>query len=1122
MVNMRRLTISHNAYVLLKIHPHKLQLHQHFFPSISGLSKVSNSSTCLTHSLAISSQWVDEAIVSRLESNLQQLCSGTSNLVRQGKQVHAQCVLHGLLDNGLLGPKILGMYVLCDSFRDAVKMFYQVPLHYTMPWNWMIRGLNKLGRFDLALLFYFKMWTCGVSPDKYTFPSVVKACGGLNNVALGKLIQDDVLDMRFDLDMYMGSALVKLYAENGHLQDARLLFDRMSKKDCVLWNVMLSSFAKYGESGSTLKAFNEMRNSGIIPNAVTFACVLSVCSADAMIRFGSLIHGLAVTSGLQFDPHVANTLVSMYSKCRWLGDARKLFDRMLQTDLVKWNCMMAGLVQHGFMEDASNLFKEMISAGVKPDGRTFATFLPSVTDSMSFSLGKEIHGYIIRHGISLDVFLKSALIDIYCKCRNVEMAYKIYSQSSSIDLVMSTAMISGYVLNGKANSALEVFRWLLQEKMSPNSLTMASVLPACASLAALKLGKELHGKILKDGLVLEGNVHLESAVMDMYAKCGRLDLAHQIFRRMHVKDAVCWNSIITSCTQNSKPAEAIELFRKMGKEEGLTYNRVTISAALSACTDLSSLQYGKQIHTVLVKSAVDYDVFAQSALIDMYAKCGNLKLARCTFDNMENKNEVSWNSVIAAYANHGCLDETLTLFHGMLETGIHPDHVTFLAVISACAHAGQVDDGIRYFHYMTEEFKISAKMEHYASLVDMFGRAGQLNEAYGVIKSMPFQPDAGVWGTLLGASRVHGNVELAKVASSYLLELDPNNSGYYVLLANVHADASQWKSMRKIRTMMKERGVQKVPGYSWVDVDKSTHMFVAGDGSHPESAEIYSLLENLLIPELRREGYVPHPYIPVHPQYTDRLSLVTRRTSLLCHYLQLLLSIFIRFCDWLSSPCFSFFIHSPGSFLSPSQCFPSFQWPRKLSIVAVARSAITLPSNYKGDKSPLSNSLEPASMVYKPETAGARKKSLKKYRLMKMCSGIMSFWQLSGRRQLSLVRLFLGGGWIFTKRFFCAFIYCVVQSYKVDKAEQNASEKLAMTVAVVKAYDNATEDIKEIYTADLKLQNIIDSPSLDAACRKIDDFGTKKNISQLDSALVLLPSEAWWDAKETNMTKNEV
>ncbi|CAL1368063.1 unnamed protein product [Linum trigynum] len=613
------------------MHHRRLQLIQHFSPSISGLFKASNSSTCLTHTLAISSQWVDETRVSRLES-------ASNNSVLE------------LLISGK-GNKFM-------------------PSAYSMDYSIM-----------------------GCWGQRYWG---LKTCGGLNNVALGKLIQDDVFDMGFDLDMYMGRSLVKLYAENGHLQDARVLFDRMSQKDCVLWNVMLGSFSKYGESGSALKAFNEMRNSGIKPNAVTFACVLSVCSADAMIRFGSSIHGLVVTSGLQYDPHVANTLVSMYSKCRRLADARKLFDKISQTDLVKWNGMMAGMVQHGLMEEASNLFREMISAGENES----------------------------------------------------KLPY-----------------------NGKR-------------------------LPACAGLVALKLGKELHGKILKDGLVLEGNVHLESAVMDMYAKCGRLDLAHQIFRRMRVKDVVCWNSIITSCTQNCKPEEAIELFRQTGKEEGLTYNQVSISAALSACTDLSSLHYGKQIHSILVKGTVACDVFAQSALVDMYAKCGHLKLARCMFDNMEIKNEVSWNSIIAAYANHGFLDETLALFHGMFEQGIHPDHVTFLAVISACAHAGQVDDGIRYFRYMTEEFKFPAKMQHYACLVDMFGRAGQLYEAFGVIKSMPFQPDAGVWGTLLGASRVHGNVELAKVASSYLLELDPSNSGYYVLLANVHADASQWKSMR--------------------------------------------------------------------------------------------------------------------------------------------------------------------------------------------------------------------------------------------------------------------------------------------------------------------------------------
>ncbi|CAN1238157.1 Pentatricopeptide repeat-containing protein At4g21300 [Linum grandiflorum] len=332
---------------------------------------------------------------------------------------------------------------------------------------------------------------------------------------------------------------------------------------------------------------------------------------------------------------------------------------------------------------------------------------------------------------------------------------------SKKDCVMWNVMLSSFARYGELGGVLKTFNEMRNSGMTPNSLTMTSVLPACAGLAALKLGQELHGNIMKNGL-LKDNVHLESAVVDMYAKCGRLDLAHQSFRRMSVKDAVSWNSIITSCTQNSSPEEAIDLFRQM-----------------------------------------------------------------------------------------------------MLDNGIRPDHVTFLAIISACAHTGQVDDGIRYFHYMTEVCGIPKKMEHYACVVDMFGRAGRVNEAFDFIKSMPFQPDAGIWGTLLGACRVYGNVELGKEASRYLLDLDPKNSGYYVLVANMHADASQWRSVRNIRTLMKDRGVNKVPGYSWVDVNHTTHMFVAADGSHPESTKIYSLLQNLL-PELRKEGYAPQTYLPMH------------------------------------------------------------------------------------------------------------------------------------------------------------------------------------------------------------------------------------------------------------------
>lgn len=719
-----------------------------------------------------------------------------------------------------------------------------------------------MGWFHFALLFYFKMLDCGVSPDNFTFPSVVKACTALNNVRFGILIHEVIMFMGLEINVFVGSSLINLYVENGYINRARTLFDKMPVRDCVLWNVMLLGYVKCLELDKAIGIFEEMRKGETKPNEVTLAAMLSVCALEGMVNSGIQLHGFVVRYGLESNSSVANTLLSMYSKCGWLSDSRKLFDMICQADLVSWNGMISGYVQNGFVEDASCLFNEMISSGVKPDSITFSSFLPAVIGLGSFRKGREIHGYILRHGLPLDMFLKSALIDVYLKCRDVEMARNIYNQSTKVDVVLCTAMISGYVLNGMSNDALGIFRRLLQEKIRPNAVTLASVLPACAELAALKVGKELHGNIIKNGLA--DRCHVGSAVIDMYAKCGRLDLAHHVFERLSERDSVCWNSMISSCSQNGKPEDAIDLFRCMGRT-GTKHDCVSISSALSACANLPALHYGKEIHGFMIKGSFCSDLFAKSALIDMYAKCGNLGLAQLVFDIMEEKNEVSWNSIIAAYGNHGRHKDCLALFHEMLKNKFLPDHVTFLAIISACGHAGKVNDGIYYFQSMIEEYEISPRMEHYACMVDLFGRAGRLKEAFETIQSMSFSPDAGIWGTLLGACRKHGNVELAEVASRYLFDLEPQNSGYYVLLSNLLADAGHWRSVLKVRSLMKERGVQKVPGYSWIEVNSTTHMFVSADRSHPQSKHIYSLLKTLLL-ELKREGYVPQLYLPMHKQ----------------------------------------------------------------------------------------------------------------------------------------------------------------------------------------------------------------------------------------------------------------
>lgn len=711
-----------------------------------------------------------------------------------------------------------------------------------------------MGRYDHGVLFFFKMLSFGSSPDKYTFPYLIKACAGIRAVGLVEYVHGMIRDLGFEMDVYVGSALVNFYAENGCLDAAREVFDKLPQRDVVLWNGMLNGCLKFeGVEGSLIGLFEQMRRSEVRPNAVTYACVLKLCGSKSMLKMGAQVHGLIMKCGFEMQPSVANTLVALYAKCRCLSDARKLFDSVVLAEIVTWNSIIGGYVQNGFMDEALALFRRLIYSDVKPDSVTFSSLLPLVPELGDVNLGKEIHCYVVRNGICLDLFLKNALIDMYFKCREFNMARKVFELSSDVDIVICTAMISGYVLNGMNQDGLEIFRWLINKKMRPNAITFASTLPACAGLTALALGKELHCNIIRRGL--EGRRYIGSALTDMYAKCGRLDLAHEVFVRTPERDSVCWNSIITNCSQNGKPEMAMDIFREMGSE-GAKYDCVSISAALSACASLSSLLHGKELHAFMMRSGFNIDVFASSALIDMYAKCGNLELAQRVFDTMESRNEVSWNSIIAAYGNHGHLRECLALFDAMEEEGYEADQVAFLAIMSACGHAGEIEEGKKHFKKMIQERGIPARREHYACLIDMLGRGGLVKEAFEIIGAMPFSPDEGIWGTLLGACRIHGSVELAEAASKELFRLDPQNSGYYVLLSNLHADSGKWGRVDEIRSMMRERGVQKIPGFSWIEVKNSNHVFAAADKNHPQVSQIYGALNELLV-EIQDEEYVP-------------------------------------------------------------------------------------------------------------------------------------------------------------------------------------------------------------------------------------------------------------------------
>lgn len=774
--------------------------------------------------------------------------------LQKGRQVHTQVVSNGLIDDSLLGSSILGMYVLCRSISDAKSLFFYMEKDSTLIWNWMIRGFSMVCLFEFSLLLFFKMICAGIFPDKYTFPYVIKSCCGLSAAGLGHHIHKMIRLMGMERDVFVGSSLIKMYAENGSVEEARKVFDEMPERDCVLWNVMMDGYVRAGDTKNALEIFKWMMSSGNRPNYVTLSCVLSLSASQAILSYGTLIHALALKYGLDLEISVANTLLSMYSKCGRLSDANMLFDMMSKADVVTWNGMISGFVQNGLKKEALELFYKMQDSGIKPDSITLSSFLPSFSDSASLAEGKEIHAYILRNDVCLDLFLKSALIDIYFKCKEVGSAEKVFNMSGAMDVAICSAMISGYILNGLSTNALLMFRRLLKAQIKPNAITLASVLPAFACLTASRLGRELHGYVLKNAF--EGVCYVASSLIDMYAKCGRLDLAHQIFMKISDKDTVAWNAMIANSNQNGRPEEVLDLFRRM-RDEGMKYDVVTLSSMLSSCASLPALNHGKEIHCSMIRNAFTADLYAESCLIDMYGKCGELSVARRVFDSMNEKNEVSWNSIIAAYGAHGLLDDAVNLFKEMEKAGHLPDHITFLTLLSACSHTGRIEEGFWFFNLMND-YGIAAKNEHYACMVDLYGRAGKLQEAFEFVSNMPFKPDAGIWGTLLGACRVHRNSELAELASKHLFELDPRNSGYYVLMSNIHAVAGRWEGVLRVRSLMKERNVQKLPGCSWFEINSANHMFVSGGKSHPESEGIY-LLMKVLIFELEEAGYVPNP-----------------------------------------------------------------------------------------------------------------------------------------------------------------------------------------------------------------------------------------------------------------------
>ncbi|RWR95072.1 pentatricopeptide repeat-containing protein, chloroplastic isoform X1 [Cinnamomum micranthum f. kanehirae] len=776
---------------------------------------------------------------------------------------------------------------------------FQSPPHLTSPpiskqpspasWNGKLRSHVRSNRFQDALLTYLEMTIAGITPDNFAFPAALKAAGSLHDLNSGKQLHASAVKLGYhSSSTTVANTLLSMYGKCGDIGDVYQVFDRIPHRDQVSWNSMIAALCWFEEWSLALEVFRWLEEEeGVEPSSFTLVSVALACShigGRDGLRLGKQVHGYGLRTGF-FDrdgkTFTSNALMAMYAKLGRVVDSRVLFEQFNNRDRVSWNTMISSLTQSDRFVEAVALLRLMVVEGIKPDGVTVASVLPACSHLELLDVGKEIHAYVLRtDNLFENSYVGSALVDMYCNCKQIESGRRVFDAMSECRIGLWNAMIAGYVLNDLDEEALRLFMKMeAVAGLCPNPTTMASVLPACVRCEAFFRKKDIHGYVVKRGF--EDNRYVQNALMDMYSRIEKLEVARKIFESMDKKDLISWNTMLTGCVINGCHDEAFHLMQEMQRVRGakestgdddnddclsVPYkpNAITLITVLPGCAALAALAKGKEIHAYAVRHELALDVAVGSALVDMYAKCGCLMLSRRVFDLMPKRNLITWNVLIMAYGMHGHGEEALKLLKRMTTDGVNPNEVTFIAVFAACSHSGLVSQGLDIFYRMKVEYDVEPKSDHYACVVDLLGRAGKLEEAYRLIMTMPTGLDlADSWSSLLGACRIHGDVKLGEIAARSLIDLEPKVASHYILLSNIYASAGLWDKAFDVRKNMKEMGVRKEPGCSWIEASDEVHKFMSGDESHPQSAELHGLLEELS-EKMGKEGYVPDTSCVLH------------------------------------------------------------------------------------------------------------------------------------------------------------------------------------------------------------------------------------------------------------------
>ncbi|XP_043695478.1 pentatricopeptide repeat-containing protein At3g14330 [Telopea speciosissima] len=534
---------------------------------------------------------------------------------------------------------------------------------------------------------------------------------------------------------------------------------------------------------------------------------------------------------------------------------------------------LQSLLKSGKLDEALRLIETSTtnSCDTQPDLETYSLFLHSCIARKSLEHGQRLHLQLLLsrdrayHDFLNNPTLKSKLITLYSVCGRIDEARHVFEDgietAEHVPESVWVAMSIAYSRIGLSQDSLLVYSKMLHRYIRPGNFAFSSALKACSYLSELLIGRAIHAQILKS----EDNPDqvVNNALLRLYAQCGTCEEAHQIFGEMGQRNIVSWNSLIAAFVCRNRSFESLDIFRKM-QGEGVGFSWVTLTTILPVCARVTTLRCGQEIHTQIIKSTAEPDVPVLNSLMDMYAKCGAVNYCQEVFEGMISRDLTSWNTMLMGYAINGCMSEAIDLFDEMIGMGFKPDGLTFIALLSGCSHVGLTVEGQRFFDRMETDYGVSPTVEHYACLVDLLGRAGQIKEALDVVKRMPMSPSSSIWGSLLNSCRIHGNIALGEVMAERLFEIEPNNPGNYVILSNMYAKVGKWKAVNSVREKMEKRGIKKETGCSWIQIKNRIQTFVAGGGIKFRNSEEYKKVWNELKEEMEDIGYVPDTGVVLH------------------------------------------------------------------------------------------------------------------------------------------------------------------------------------------------------------------------------------------------------------------